>query len=96
MRGPDAFGWFAPTHAVSSRADGDIDIYFSQYFDVDPDVLEDYGAFDISVVSDLPLFVDPFLLFNSDDADYQQLHERDPATTCASCATAPRRTSTWA
>ena len=43
-----------------------------------PDVLEAYGAFDISVVSDLPLFVDPFLLFNSEDPEYQQLHERDP------------------
>ncbi len=32
-------------------------------------MLEEYGAFDISVVSDLPLFVDPFLLFNSED-DY--------------------------
>jgi len=26
---------------------------------VDPHLLEAYGAFDISVVSDLPLFVDP-------------------------------------
>jgi hypothetical protein len=52
-----------------------VDLYFSQHFDVDPDVLEDYGALDISVVSDLPLFVDPFLLFNSDDPTYQKLHE---------------------
>ena len=50
-------------------------LYFSQYFDVDPDVLEDYGALDISVVSDLPLFVDPFLLFNSEKPEYQALHE---------------------
>ena len=27
--------------------------------------MDEYGAFDISVVSDLPLFIDPFLLFNS-------------------------------
>lgn len=53
----------------------DLDLYFSQYFDVDPGVLDDYGAFDISVVSDLPLFVDPFLLFNSEDPAYQQIHE---------------------
>ena len=52
-----------------------LDLYFSQYFEVDPQVLEDYGAFDISVVSDLPLFVDPFLLFNSENPEYQQLHE---------------------
>jgi hypothetical protein len=53
-----------------------LDLYFSQYFEVDPDALEDYGAFDISVVSDLPLFVDPFLLFNSGDPTYQQLHQQ--------------------
>jgi hypothetical protein len=52
-----------------------MELYFSQHFDVDPDVLEDYGAFDISVVSDLPLFIDPFLLFNSQKAEYQQLHD---------------------
>ena len=56
----------------------DLDLYFTQYFGVDPDALETYGAFDISVVSDLPLFVDPFLLFNSEKPDL-------PA--------APRRTS---
>jgi hypothetical protein len=32
------------------------------------------GAFNISIVNDLPLFIDPFLLFNSSRADYQQLH----------------------
>ena len=32
-----------------------MDLYFSQYFDVDPAVLETYGAFDISVYTDLPL-----------------------------------------
>lgn len=52
-----------------------VNVYFSEQFGVDPDVLEDYGAFDISVVSDLPLFVDPFLLFNSEREDYQQLHD---------------------
>ncbi len=52
-----------------------MDLYFSEHFNVDAAVLEEYGAFDISVVSDLPLFVDPFLLFNSDDPTYQQLHE---------------------
>lgn len=37
-------------------------------------MLEGYGAFDISLASDLPLFVDPFLLFNSDEPEYQSLH----------------------
>jgi hypothetical protein len=43
-----------------------VDLYFSQYFEVDPAALDEYGAFDISVASDLPLFVDPFLLFASE------------------------------
>jgi len=50
-------------------------LYFSDYFHVSPQVLEAYGAFDISVVSDLPLFIDPFLLFNSPKPEYQELHE---------------------
>jgi len=37
-------------------------------------VLDRHGAFDISMVSDLPLFIDPFLLFGSDKAEYQALH----------------------
>lgn len=52
-----------------------MELYFSEQFSVDPDVLETYGAFDVSVVSDLPLFVDPFLLFNSGKPEYQALHE---------------------
>lgn len=50
-------------------------LYFSDHFGVDPGVLESYGAFDISVVSDLPLFIDPFLLFNSNKPEYQGLHD---------------------
>jgi hypothetical protein len=37
--------------------------------------LEEYGAFNISLIIDLPLFIDPFLLFNSDDPEYQSLHD---------------------
>ncbi|HYV15812.1 MAG TPA: hypothetical protein VE972_07315 [Conexibacter sp.] len=51
-----------------------MELYFSQHFGLKPGVLEKYGALDISVVSDLPLFVDPFLLFDSENAAYQQLH----------------------
>lgn len=51
------------------------EIYFSDFFDVDPDDIERHGAFDISLVNDLPLFVDPFLLFNSDKPLYQELHD---------------------
>lgn len=52
-----------------------IELYFSQYFGVSPTVLEDCGAFDISLASDLPLFIDPFLLFNSKKQDYRGLHD---------------------
>ena len=40
-------------------------IYFSDAFEVSPQILEEYGAFDVSLLNDLPLFIDPFLLFNS-------------------------------
>ncbi len=50
-------------------------IYFSDFFQVDPVALEEYGAFDVSLVNDLPLFVDPFLLFNSDNPAYRALHD---------------------
>lgn len=51
-----------------------MELFFSQRFGVEPSVLEEYGAFDISVASDLPLFIDPFLLFNSPKSEYQALH----------------------
>lgn len=50
-------------------------VYFSDRFNVRPDVLDKYGAFDISVAQDMPLFIDPFLLFNSPKPKYQALHE---------------------
>jgi len=49
-------------------------IYFSDFFGCSPDDLEDYGALDISLIADLPLFIDPFLLFNSRNPAYQGLH----------------------
>ena len=49
-------------------------IYFTDFFGCDPDVLEAYGAFNVSLVNDLPLFIDPFLLFDSEDETYQRLH----------------------
>lgn len=50
-------------------------IYFSNYFGVSQEILDDYGAFNISLISDLPLFIDPFLLFNSSKPEYKELHE---------------------
>jgi len=49
-------------------------IYFSDFFGVSPQQLADYGAFNVSPVVDLPLFIDPFLLFTSDKPEYQKLH----------------------
>ena len=52
-----------------------MELYLSQYLCIEPGVLDTYGAFDVSVASDLPLFIDPFLLFHSDKPEYQALHE---------------------
>lgn len=49
-------------------------VYFSDYFGVDPKDLYNYGAYNISLINDLPLFIDPFLLFNSEKPEYQELH----------------------
>ena len=38
-------------------------------------ILDKHGAFDISLVTDLPLFIDPFLLFNSKKKRYRILHD---------------------
>jgi hypothetical protein len=53
----------------------DVYVHFTDCFGVDPNLLDAYGAFDISLVNDLPLFIDPFLLFNSDKAQYRALHD---------------------
>lgn len=50
-------------------------IYFSDFFDVSPDKLDEYGAFNVSLINDLPLFIDPFLLFGSKKPEYQKLHD---------------------
>jgi hypothetical protein len=50
-------------------------LYFSDHFRVDPALLDQYGAFNISLVADLPLFIDPFLLFNSKKLEYRALHD---------------------
>jgi hypothetical protein len=50
-------------------------VYFSDVFKVKPSVIEKYGAFNISLINDLPLFIDPFLIFNSSSKEYQRLHK---------------------
>lgn len=49
-------------------------IYFSDIFGVSAEKLKKYNAVDIALISDIPLFIDPFLLFNSKKPEYQNLH----------------------
>jgi hypothetical protein len=49
-------------------------VHFSDYFGVSPRKLKEYGAFNVSLINDLPLFIDPFLLFNSANKEYRKLH----------------------
>jgi hypothetical protein len=53
---------------------GDFFLYFSDIFGVTPEEVEAYGSFNVSLATDLPLFIDPFLLFNSPTPEYQKLH----------------------
>ncbi|WP_206865805.1 hypothetical protein [Aeromonas dhakensis] len=48
-----------------------VKLIFSEYFDIEEKALDDYGALNICLTSDLPLFIDPFLLFASDKPEYQ-------------------------
>lgn len=49
-------------------------LLFNDYFNVSSQQLEEYGAFNVSLVTDLPLFIDPFLIFHSEKEVYQNLH----------------------
>ena len=55
----------------------ELKLLFSDYFNISSDVVESYGALDICVNSDLPLFIDPFLLFASEKDEYQKLHTKE-------------------
>jgi len=50
-------------------------LLFSDYFKIDESVIDNYGALNICLAADMPLFIDPFLLFASNDEDYQKLHK---------------------
>src|SRR6185503_20623267 len=52
-----------------------VNVYFSDYFEISHEEVEKYGAFDVSLINDLPLFIDPFLLFNSSNPIYRKLHD---------------------
>lgn len=51
-------------------------LVFSDYFDIEEQCLTDYGALNICLSSDLPLFIDPFLLFASEKKEYKELHRK--------------------
>ncbi len=53
-----------------------IKLLFSEYFEIDADVLDAYGVLNICIDADLPLFIDPFLLFSSEKPEYVGLHEQ--------------------
>lgn len=50
-------------------------IKFSEYFEVKKENLDKENFFNISLISDLPLFIDPFHLFYSEKKEYQKLHK---------------------
>ena len=50
-------------------------IYFSDFFNVSRETIEREGFFDISLLNDLPLFIDPFLIFCSEKAEYQAIYQ---------------------
>lgn len=58
-----------------ARGDGVPNIYFSDFFNVQPEILEEHGAFNVALINDLPLFVDPFLLYDSKNPVYRELHD---------------------
>jgi hypothetical protein len=51
-------------------------LLFSEYFDIEEAILDNYGALNICISSDLPLFIDPFLLFASEKPKYKELHDK--------------------
>lgn len=51
-------------------------MFFSEKFQVSSDLIKDYGAVDISLICDIPLFIDPMLIFNSEKKVYKELHNQ--------------------
>lgn len=49
---------------------------FSDYFNISSEVISDYGAINPCIAYDLPLFIDPFLIFASEKQEYKELHKK--------------------
>ncbi len=58
-----------------TRSNQNEPLRFSSYFNVPENALADYGAVDISLINDIPLFIDPFLLFGSTKEEYKKIHK---------------------
>lgn len=50
-------------------------LLFTEYFNIQESIMTNYGALNICLSSDLPLFIDPFLLFASEKKEYKELHK---------------------
>lgn len=48
---------------------------FSEKFSVSEETIRAYGAVDISLICDMPLFIDPMLIFNSTKPEYKKIHK---------------------
>ena len=62
-------------HRVNGVTAPQVRIHFSDYFAIPPSAVDSYGAVNVSLVADLPIFIDPFLLFNSKKQEYRKLHD---------------------
>ena len=51
-------------------------VLFSDYFNVDKTIISEYGAVNISLFADTPLFIDPLLVFNNEDPEIKCLYEK--------------------
>ncbi len=52
-----------------------IKTFFSDFFEIDKSIMKQYGAFDISLISDTPAFIDPFLLYCGKKDKYKTAHK---------------------
>lgn len=57
-----------------SDIDGEV-VFFSEYFWIKSDENDQHHFFNIILDADLPVFIDPFLIFCSDRKDYQLLYD---------------------
>lgn len=51
-----------------------LNIYFSDFFNVDEDIIDTYGAVNVSLKMICPSLLNPLLLCNSEKPKHQQIH----------------------